>query len=188
MELAIFGFFGAIILILLIFAETQGKKILGVFAALVMLLLAVFVLTDKLVFQTGTIEEGTCCDTNNQTCSNAGVPCTYSQDCCLMMSCSHKTGACAYNECTGPGLACNSSAECCSGYFCFANATNTSAPNTCETPPHGYHTLTPVLAEPTFAGLPTGITFSTLLALVLGLLSIYGLLHYGLYVGKELNE
>ena len=188
MELAIFGFFGAIILILLIFAETQGKKILGVFASLVLLLLAVFVLTDKLTFQTGTIEEGACCDANNQTCVSVGEPCRYAQDCCLSMSCSDKTGACAYGECTLPGLACNSSSECCSGSFCFANATNASKPNTCEVPPHGYHTVTPILTEPAFAGLPTGFTFSIVLALVLGLLGMFGLLHYGLAVGRELNE
>lgn len=192
MQDIIFYFFGIIILILLVFAETQGKKILGVLASLLLLLLAVIVLTSTLTFQTGTTEEGVCCNgCFNATCADVGSVCRTTQDCCGGLSCVPpsersplNTSVCLRGYCSEAGALCNSSASCCSGLFCLGEAGN----QTCSIAPPGYHLVTPVYTQPTIPNLPGQFTFSTLIALFLLLVGIFGMLYYGLWVGKELRE
>ena len=131
MQLVIFGFFGILILVLFVFAETNGKKILGVFASLLMLMLGVWCISDAITFETGNTLLGT--NTQVKTTISAGGNTTTNSITSL-------------NQTT--------------------NSTYTAAP------------------APSFSPLQ----FSGLIALVLLLLSLFGLLHYGLSVGREINE
>ena len=135
MQLVIFGFFGIIILVLFVFAETNGKKILGVFASLLMLMLGVWCISDAISFETGSTLTGT----NTKVLTSLAI-----------------SDANSTNTTTNSITTLNQT----------TNSTYTAAP------------------APSFSPLP----FSGLIALILLLLSLFGLLHYGLSVGREINE
>ena len=135
MQLVIFGFFGIIIIILFLFAEGQGKKILGVFASLLLLMLGVWCLSDPITFETGSQTTG----------SN------------LLMKTEMSS--------TTNGTLSTSSTS----IITLNESTNS--------------TYSPV-SQPSYSPL----SFSGLIALVLFLLGLFGMLHYGLSVGSELNE
>lgn len=185
MEFQVFAFIGIFIGALIILGELRGKKMVGVFASLLILLLAVIVLTDGLTFPSGTTIESDCCGGDcSGPCSN--TTCRVSTDCCAGLACDLSTGLCTA-ECNSEREACYSDYNCCSPFVC-ANNTDPKFGGICELRTSPYTTITTTTySEPVFASLPAGITFSILMALVLGLLGMFGLMHYSLYLQDDLN-
>ena len=126
----VFGLFGLIVFLLFVFAETQGKTMLGVFASLMMLLLGIWVIVEPIYFKVAEHITGTETTLKNET-NTAGN----------LTSSSIKT------------------------YNVTSNST--------YVPP----------SDPSF----TPLSYSGIIGLALVLLSMFGMLHYGLRVGKEIN-
>lgn len=134
MQIEVFGLLGLFILVIFFFAETGGKKILGVFASLIMLMLGVWAFVDPISFNFGYRTTGNQTEAKSQTSIVSGNTTTISS-----------TSTTIYNVSTN-------------------------------------NTYTPA-SRPSFS--PLG--FSQLNGLALLLLSMFGMLYYGLAVKKDLE-
>ena len=72
------AFFGILTLILFVFAELGRHKIMGAFAALLLILMGLWVGLDNITFQTGSYTATTITTTNTTITTNATLTPTYS--------------------------------------------------------------------------------------------------------------
>lgn len=133
MQLDVFMSLAIVIVVLFAYSELKGKKILGVLASLISLLLGVFVISDPIANKVG----------------------------------ERTTGTFTEQRTTQKNIT--------SGNFVKSSV------NVVDSPANYSYT---VVSDPSVSPLP----FSGLIGLILVALSIFGLLHYGMAVGRDLNE